>query len=309
MIDARYFIDRFPKLELSYDKILHRKVYTDLYMLLPYGSRVFAWFTFYKNQTICVILHMNKYNIITKVEETKLCFHRSLSYGTIISGTYFTHNNMRFISCENIYQYKGDNIYKKQYKNKLEILKNIFTLELQQKAYTKGFTIFGLPFITDNLSSAFNQINIMPYNIRGVLCRDWNNEEFGILLNKQAKECVFKIKACLEQDIYNLYCRSDRNACDNDYYGNACISNYNTSVMMNNHFRTIKENINLDLLEMSDSEEEFENVDTDKFVNLKKIMYMKCVYIKKFKKWKPVESVKFGEKLLTKREIVELENK
>lgn len=307
MIDTRYFTDRFPKLELSYDKILHKKVYTDLYILLPYGSRVFAWFTFYKNQNICVIIHMNKYNIITKVEETKLCFHRSLSYGTIISGTYFIHNNMRFISFEDIYQYKGDNIYNKRYKDKLEILKNIFTLELQQKAYTKEFTIFGLPFITDNLSSAFNQIKLIPYNIRGVLCRDWNNEEIGILLNKQAKECVFKIKATIEQDIYNLYCRGNRG--DNEYYGYAYISNYDTSVMMNNHFRTIKENINLDLLEMSDSEEEFENVDTDKFVNLKKIMYMKCVYIKKFKKWKPVESVKFGEKLLTKREILELENK
>ena len=34
---------------------------------------------------------------------------------------------------------------------------------------------------------------------------------------------------------------------------------------------------------MSDSEDEFENINEDKFVNLKKIVYMKCKYNKKFK--------------------------
>ena len=38
---------------------------------------------------------------------------------------------------------------------------------------------------------------------------------------------------------------------------------------MNSIFRNIKENQNLDL-EESDSEDEFENIDVDKFVNLKK---------------------------------------
>ena len=67
---------------------------------------------------------------------------------------------------------------------------------------------------------------------------------------------------------------------------------------MNNLFRIIKENKNLDLLEESDEEEEFENIDEDRFVNLKKIVYMKCLYNKKFRKWSPIEVVKFGEKLL-----------
>ena len=40
--------------------------------------------------------------------------------------------------------------------------------------------------------------------------------------------------------------------------------------MMNSLFRTIKENDNLDLLEESDDDEEFENIQIDKFVNLEK---------------------------------------
>ena len=76
---------------------------------------------------------------------------------------------------------------------------------------------------------------------------------------------------------------------------------------MNKLFRTIKENYKLDSLEESDSEEEFENINEDKFVNLQKIVYMKCLYMKKFKKWKPIEIVDFGMKLLTKNEIYGLE--
>ena len=126
MIDQKYFINKFPKLELSDEPILHRKIHTDLYMLIPQGIKVFIWFTFYKNQNICLIIFPNKYNIITKVEEAYLCFDKSLSYGTILSGTYFNHKGMKFISCEDIYYYKGDNIYQKKYLDKFQIIKKIF---------------------------------------------------------------------------------------------------------------------------------------------------------------------------------------
>jgi hypothetical protein len=307
MIDQRYFINKFPKLELSYDNILHRKVQTDLYMVIPHGIKVFAWFTYYKNQNVCVIMHQNKYKIITKVEETQLCFDKSLSYGTIISGTYFNHN-MRFITCEDIYYYKGDNVYEKNYGEKMAIFKKIFETELQQKAYTKNFTIFGLPFIRDNLKMAFSKINEIPYPVRGILFRNLNDTDAaGLILNNRQpiKECIFKIRAEISQDIYNLYCKGYGK--DTELYGLACIPDYKTSVMMNKHFRLIRENANLDLLEMSEGEEEFENISDDRYVNLKKVMYMKCVYMKKFRKWKPIEVVNFGEKLLMKREIQQLE--
>lgn len=306
MIDQRHFINKFPKIELSYDTILHKKVRTDIYSLIPQGMSVFIWFTYYKNQNLCVIIHQNKYNIITKVEETCLCFDKTLSYGTILSGTYFTNKNMHFVTCENIYYYKGVNVYQKLYIEKLQILKKIFDFELQQKAYTTQFIILGLPFITDNLQKAFEQIKFLPYRIKGTQCQNYQeHKSTGILLNYQTHtECVFKIKANIEQDIYTLYCKGNYG---NTFYGYANIPNYKTSIMMNKHFRYIKENSNLDLLEMSDDDEEFENINEDKFVDLKKILYMKCEYVKKFKKWTPIEVVKFGEKLLSKKEIQELE--
>mgnify|MGYP000117776067 CR=1 FL=1 len=71
-------------------------------------------------------------------------------------------------------------------------------------------------------------------------------------------------------------------------HGVAMISTYKISVMMNSIFRTIKENSNLDYLEESDSEEEFENIAEDKFVDLQKSAVMRCEYVKKFHKWRPI---------------------
>lgn len=95
------------------------------------------------------------------------------------------------------------------------------------------------------------------------------------------------LKPDLQDDIYHVYSLDKRNL--NAYEGIALISNYETSVMLNNVFRTIKENKNLDALEESDDEEEFENNQEDKFVNLKKEAIFYCVFHSKFKKWIPTE--------------------
>ena len=52
-------------------------------------------------------------------------------------------------------------------------------------------------------------------------------------------------------------------------------------------FRYIKENRNLDYLEESDEEEEFENIDENKFTNINKSLLIECEYNYKFKKWMP----------------------
>ena len=96
------------------------------------------------------------------------------------------------------------------------------------------------------------------------------------------------VKADIQNDIYHLS-NPDGNAnpnLENELI--ASIPDYKTSVMMNSLFRNIKENKSLDALEESDEEDEFENVNLDKFVDLSKKIKMKCVYNYKFKKWTPV---------------------
>ena len=78
-------------------------------------------------------------------------------------------------------------------------------------------------------------------------------------------------------DIYKLYFYNN-NSGNIEYHDIAYISSYVSSVKMNNIFRTIKENENLDLLEESDDEDEFQNTSETKYVNLNKSINMKCEY-------------------------------
>ena len=307
MQDKYYYIKRLPELKLSYDTILHKKVYADLYALIPNGHRVLAWFTYDNNKNVCLLMYLNKYNNITNIEYATVCYDKVLSYGTIIYGIYFKYQDMNYLSCQDIYYFKGIDVQNKVFREKLIIFNDIFKKYLQQKAYNKNFIIFGLPYINSNLFNIFNKIKEIPYNISYIAFYKLDEtKNIGIINNKQPNiiENIFKIKADIEQDIYSLYCQGNK---FDDFYGYAGIFDYKTSIMMNNYYRTIKENKNLDLLEMSDDEEEFENINDDKYVNLKKILYMKCKFNKKFKKWEPLEVTKFGAKLLTRKEIQNLE--
>ena len=96
---------------------------------------------------------------------------------------------------------------------------------------------------------------------------------------------MFIVKATTKTDIYNLF------AIDNKgleiFFDIAYIPDFKTSVMMNGLFRNIKENNNLDLLEESDDEEDFEDITLNKYVFLDKKYIMSCIYDYKFKRFIP----------------------
>jgi len=129
-----------------------------------------------------------------------------------------------------------------------------------------------------------------------------NNNNNNTPLNNNV---VFRIKADIQNDIYHLYCNENNNEV---FYNIAYIPDYKTSVMMNTLFRNIKENDNLDLLEESDNEDEFQNDNIDKFVNLEKMILMVCKFNYKFKKWYPVKEVQ-GKNvtIIDKNELVKYE--
>jgi hypothetical protein len=97
---------------------------------------------------------------------------------------------------------------------------------------------------------------------------------------------IFQVCADVQYDIYHLF------ACGKTkvpvYYNIAYIPNYKTSVFMNKVFRSIRENENLDYIEESDDEEDFQNIDHDKYVDLNKKCFVECIFNPKFKKWTPI---------------------
>jgi hypothetical protein len=97
---------------------------------------------------------------------------------------------------------------------------------------------------------------------------------------------VLVVRADLAPDTYHLY-----NPTNNAFIGTAMIPTYKCSVFLNSLFRNIKENKNLDLLEESDDEDDFENIELNKFVDLDKTILMECVFLKKFQKWQPLKQI------------------
>jgi hypothetical protein len=115
------------------------------------------------------------------------------------------------------------------------------------------------------------------------------------------KEIVFKVKPDIQNDIYHLHCMENHAEL---FYNIAYIPDYKTSVMMNKLFRNIKENENLDLLEESDDEDEFQNENVDRFVDMNKSLLMICKFNHKFKKWYPVKEFLGQKPLIVEKQVL-----
>jgi hypothetical protein len=110
------------------------------------------------------------------------------------------------------------------------------------------------------------------------------------------KRTVFEVTAECQYDVYYLYAEGNGGRVFVDV---AFISNYETSKMMNRIFRKIKENDNLDYIEESDDEDDFENTQMDKYVDLTKRVCMECQFHYKFKKWVPLRVVDCGGEIVS----------
>ena len=50
-------MEKFPNVELSYEKNLYKKVQhnSDIYLTIPKGRKYFAWLTTYKSSPVCFL--------------------------------------------------------------------------------------------------------------------------------------------------------------------------------------------------------------------------------------------------------------
>ena len=296
-------LSEFPKFELSYETMSHNKVHdSDIILAIPEGDKFFAWFTIFNDENVCVLLDSNKKNIQLIVTS----FNDSLatSLGTIFYGTIFKHNSVSCFCIEDLYYYKGFEYTTKTYLNKIQIIKECLQKELCCNALTNKFTIFGLPMMNQNFNMLLQEIDVLPYKISQIQFRYSRIKKilfikyykpgsgFGSRSNnnldhaqKGTSNAIFKVSPQIQNDIYNLFIYKDGKE---EFYDVALIPDYTTSVLMNKLFRNIKENRNLDALEESDDENEFENERDDKFVFFFLSFKMNCQYNYKFKKWVPI---------------------
>jgi hypothetical protein len=202
---------------------------------------------------------------------------------------------------------------------------------MRQISYNNSFIVFGLPIITNTQEELDKKLENLKYPIDFIQMYILNQVNIFSIIKysdylksavepkyveakkevvktqlksverdksvKIKKEYVFLIKPDIQNDIYQLF------AIDDTDCGTAHIPDFETSVMMNKLFRIIKENDNLDALEESDDEEEFENDQLDKFVKLNKSEKMWCKYNFKFKRWIPIKVASSTSEIISVEEL------
>jgi hypothetical protein len=169
-----------------------------------------------------------------------------------------------------------------------EIIPKYTTHHIQYRALTRI-----LPYINikTTIFSTPSTITILPNPIPTIkpIKMDYSRPQYKY-------PTVFQVCADIQTDIYHLYVFGKGN--QRVYYNVAYIPNYKSSIFMNTLFRKIRENQNLDYIEESEDEEEFENIQEDKFVDLDKMIPMECIFHTKFKRWVPVKVMDKNEKIV-----------
>jgi hypothetical protein len=287
-------LHRFPKCELSYGQLDHTKVQYDIYAAIPVGKKMMAWFTYYDSQCVCFLVNTDRGGSPISIEMTTANFHPDLCLNTVLYGTVIHYDKSPYFCVEDVCFYKNRNMSYRanrgfSNKQKYELLTYMMEHEMSQTKMLPSHLSFMLPYMTSTRESIVDYISNLPYKvycIQHILLK--NRKLMNEVIHQktpQTLKATFRVRANVQNDIYELYCFHDNSM---DYFYNvACIPDYKTSVMMNGIFRDIKENINLDALEESDDEEEFENVEHDKYVDLDKVVHMECHYNHTFQKWVP----------------------
>ena len=311
--DINFIMQGFPNIKLSYVKNIHKKVSSaNLFLAMPKGIKFFAWYRNFKRHQVCVFLEIDQnrrgiknVSIKTTSFDSSLCSGK----GTIFYGTLVNIRDQPFYFIEELFYYKGEKCDNKNQITMFNVIGEIFKREIKQIAMHKDNVIFGLPLITKRRNEMDKKITNSPYNIYCIQHRYFKNNSNYLnekIFIRQTYKKNFIIEACVECDIYQLFCKNNQNELVKHAF--ASIPNYKTSVFMNGLFRNIKENINLDFLEESDDDEEFENISHDKFIKLDKKYIMECIYDNKFKSWTPLVHLEKGE-ICNKKDLPNFEKK
>lgn len=329
-------LNRFPKFELSYETVPHKKVSTcdSVAIAISLGRKYFIWYTYEygTSKDACYLVGLDKDKRICSVDPRLSANQREdvhLHLGTVVYGTLYeptdkpeTHH---FI-VEDIYYYCGVNLSNLCFGDRVGFMRDfvkgaesndislpimwhveagkehspIIPSDLASKI---GYTPHHIQYreirrvapyinvvipkrgtvpsaIIAPVSSAKVAQKITATSVMNPLPRfDFSKPTFRY-------PAVFNVKADPELDLYHLYSYGGPN--NSVYCGLAGIQSFKTSIFMNRLFRRIRENDNLDLAEESEDEADFENTDTNKYVNLDLILSVECVFNQKHKKWIPV---------------------
>lgn len=349
-------LSRFPKFELSYEKISHKKV-SDSYTLaiaIPRGKKYFVWFSFHLERNVCFMLETNKDKKIINVRIVENKFNKELSLGTVLYGSVISDEvnpNKWVFAAEDIYYYRGKSVISCTFNQKLEFIRKIMVNNINSQNHSKHakedtismVCVLPIMWIThgggvaaDTIPSPqMSRIGYPVHHIKYV--EPYRISPYcNVIVNKFGGSCetgdeivkkdvfkkehlpipfmsspikfnysapiyklgaIFKVIADIQFDIYHLYARG-KTIDEFIYVGVAGVPTYKTSVYLNSLFRKIRENENIDYIEESDDEEDFQKVDLSKYVDPEKEIEMECEFNFKHKKWIPYNVCPKGTRIV-----------
>jgi hypothetical protein len=302
----------------------------DICLAIPHAKKYIIWFTFHEGRNKCVLMELNRSKIISEITVLKSSFLLSTLYlGTILFGSIIDNvgKTNRLFVVEDIYMYQGVLLNKMVFGEKLGIIEEFLNTQILCDENRPPIWFY-LPFFwkshiceeeTSNIPlkqisyplhhiqyRSLNYIlpflNVIPGNDGNVTNQTTSSSVHKNVktLSRQNKRnnsrceqtnyvSTFIVMADLQTDVYNLHAYDDsKKLC---LYDVAYIPNCKSSVYMNSLFRNIKENQNIDLIEESDNEDDFEDTREDKYVDTKLELIMDCVYHTKFRRWVPIKVV------------------
>jgi hypothetical protein len=252
-------------------------------MGIPFGKRCNFWITF-ENKDIIMLLLDPKNNIIIQ-KHKNISFsdvHSKWQYGTLFCGTMTTEVSHKepaqkggVYVIEDIVTYKGIDVTKRSLIDRFG-----FIMEFMNAYKTNHGPIVKVAKINKNANDPFlyktykiKQLNVgedsnsiieqCATNVAtNVATNGATNVATNVATNKRYNKhkpqyklpTIFKVKARNDEDIYELYAYDGSNG-GATFYAIAGINDYKTSVMMNSIFRNVRENRNIDYIEMSDDED------------------------------------------------------
>ena len=236
-------------------------------LFIPKGPKVFAWFSYIENKPVCLFIDKDG-----KQSQHYVSFREELCIGTMLYGT-MIHN---YFVCEHVYLYKNEKV--------MEQLPTIkYILEMIRDSDYLGSISFKMPHMATN--SFLLECSNLPYTIYGIV-------QNSRILTIQTVLGGFQIKKREDcEDVYELFALNDKK--ESVFYSTALVNDFKTS----NYLKTLfyKRKSTYKSIEFSDSEEEEE---------YKRDIFVGCLFIPEFKKWKPyslknpdfIKTIQFLEK-------------
>jgi hypothetical protein len=188
----------FPKItKINYDVTNHLNKNTCLF--IPKGPKLFAWFTYYNNRSICLFYNQEQEKMVTHY----VCFKEELSLGTILYGTLIDNH---FV-CETIHLYKNETVGG-NYTNKINLIKEILKFSIKDSSFSKNFQTISFKLPQMSNTKVLLECSNLPYQVYGILQIDQKYPKMIILHYLFGH---FHIKKDSLEDVYNLYALNEKN--------------------------------------------------------------------------------------------------